>query len=254
MNKPQQFNFVSFGNLGSSSSVDGGDEFAEINRKKYTQEELDKAVKQSHDKGHQEGLTAGVEKGKGDNFQLDKQISVSLNGILHKVSEHVAKIDETAKTKSIETTKLSSLIAKKIAGDALKEDPSAKIESIVSQTINLIHEKVPATLFVNPSMTGKMEERVKKVISENKHSGTLAIKEDKNLPESGCRLEWGNGGVEYNPDNMWKEINKILGVPDLNASSSPTSTAEKAEAPKESAAAQPVSSATQAATNEGEKA
>ena len=210
MSKPTQFNFIPFKTTQNEHSMGNGEqENGSLTPEENSQE---KARKEGHEQGYQEGLNAGIEQGKGELFQIEQQINSNLAILVENIGNTLSSLEDAVKQKSKELQQVVALIVKKVAGDIIKEDPEAKIESIVKQCIPHIFDKKAVVIKVSRSMADSLGAKINSVAEQQGYNGQIKVVGDESIQDASCNIEWDNGGIEYNQDRLWGEIYKILGV------------------------------------------
>lgn len=178
--------------------------------KKFTDEDLENAKKESYQNGFSSGLSEGQTIGKGERIVIEQNIDSSLKTITSKIDEIFSAVEKQKDHLTKTFTKLSFDIAKKIAGNAIKENPTEKIEQAFKDTINLLGQEIKISIFVNTSQKADIEAKIGQIVATTEHVGKVSIKADDNIAQNDCRIEWEGGSLDLNNQKVIDDINTIL--------------------------------------------
>ncbi len=182
----------------------------------FTEQELQNARNEGHAKGMQEGGLAAQAK-------LDKEAAAreeSIHSLLEVIANRItiAAESHTAYLKQQQETvsKLVLAVAQKIAGDALKREPYANVESLMLECMGMINGEAKVMVVVSPARSEGLRQRIDtlKPMLQG-FEGEIAVGEDEALSDHDCRVEWKNGYGERNTDILWKKIEAIIATTTL---------------------------------------
>jgi len=216
----QRFNFPTL--LDKTSNGDSSPdakEFVESGRapastnqpqKTFSEADLEKAKTESFKEGQDQGMKEALAKADAEKLEIDKKISILLADIQAAVSNVVGAFDQMLAQKTGELLSLVMAICKKIAGDALKEFPQVKIESMVKSCLQMLmnHEKVD--IFVNDKILPLLQEKIAGLKEAGGFSGQIHLQADPTLPETDCRVIWQNGEAHHDTEKLWQEVDRLL--------------------------------------------
>jgi flagellar assembly protein FliH len=207
---PKQFVFSPFANQPHHQK--GIDYNKSESKKNFSQKDIDTAEDNGYKRGHAEGLNTGIEQGKGELFQAEQQLNATLSAIVPQLSQVTENLDKTIERKHKETIKLATAIAKKVSGDILNELQTKKIEGFIAQTLPKLFKEKHLLLIINPDLENIAQIKTSEILKEHGIAEKIKIVADDQVPVNSCKIEWDNGGVEYNTESIWQEINKALGI------------------------------------------
>ena len=184
----------------------------EAKEKKFTREDIERAEKNGFDRGQAAGQKTGLEQGKSELFDLEQKLNAIISSVSERLGQVIENLEKTISDRNEMAKKLSLMVAKKIVGDELKNDPTANIEKFIQSSADHIFKEKSLSIKVNSKFHSKLEEFVKKITEQKKYSGKILVIGDANVPESYCEIDWERAGIEYNQDKIWSEIEKILGI------------------------------------------
>ena len=175
-----------------------------------TQEALEAAKKEAFAQGRQEGLEQGREEGKGTRLALDEQIRTVLSSVDGQLADAHAEMESFRQKLNEENAQLILQIAKKVAGDALKEDPLPRIENFLQESMGIFFEAPMVEVRVHPDLKEALEKWLQELATRKEYEGKLVVESDEAMPKEDCKLEWKHGGAALNTDQMWDTIANVL--------------------------------------------
>jgi flagellar biosynthesis/type III secretory pathway protein FliH len=174
----------------------------------FSEEELMKAREEGYVSGRESGLTEGksvfleaTQQLKNAISNLDKQIEAVFNAQQQSWQNAEKRILE-----------LSSLIARKVAGDTLKHDLTGHLNSVVKPLLQMIVTEPVINISLHSSLAGLMSENIRTMGEELKYSGKINIVTDDKLPVTDCAIRWEQGGADVSTSDLWEKIQNTLGT------------------------------------------
>ena len=108
-------------------------------------------------------------------------------------------------------SRLALTIAKKIAGNAIKEDPIAEIEALVKECVTSLIEEPTVAIYAHPDITQLLKQRLETMLEKMPSlSIELSVEGDAEIAAGDCRIEWTNGSAERNTDKLWEDVALIV--------------------------------------------
>lgn len=177
----------------------------------FTQKDVERADSDGYQRGYQEGQQVGLTEGQQERFALDQQLATALESTISQlttlVSEYQAKLKETYEN----VTLMAVEIARKIAGDALRDDPMPRIETMVRECVSQMMKEPKIIVNVHTSLFDIMQQKLH-VISQEKGLGdAISVEENAALAPADCKIDWQDGGALLDTAHMWREIEKVVG-------------------------------------------
>ena len=176
----------------------------------YSQSELDKEKALSFGDGLQKGIAEGRSGAENEQSQVNLQVQQLMNRLAADLTVAKQEFLELYQSKYHELIGLALAVAGKVAGTALKENSDQVISSLIEQTLPMLLRQPKVTIAVHPDIKSVMEAHVLKISMESGYEGAAAVNANPALAISDCRLEWQDGAVERNSENIWKEILQVI--------------------------------------------
>lgn len=176
-----------------------------------TRQEVEAARAEGHARGRQEGEQAAEAKRNREQEEREEAqrrlMEVVSNRITLAAEAHKAQIAAMEHA----ALRLSAGIARKVAGEALKRDPYAAVESLLKQSLPLLLGEPVVTVHVAPKRLEGLRQTIDTIRTQlSGFEGKLQVLEDATLEDNDCRVEWRSGHAERRDETLWAEIEALL--------------------------------------------
>lgn len=179
----------------------------------YSEAELQAARDDGYRKGFNDGEKQGLSVAQSEMAMVDQNIRELMQPLAEKLHMLFVHYDQFILAQKQSTPLLAGAIAKKIAGDALHAAPMANIEHKCIECIDQMLGEAEIHVYVHPSLSDALEDRLVKHFAQSHEPGNVLIHKDEALETSACRIEWKNGGLQYNPTNLMAQMDTlVLGI------------------------------------------
>ena len=172
----------------------------------YSQAELDQAVHAAKAAAFEEGRKAGLHEANTAQAQLQKQ----LEELMRQAAVQCAGLQNTYQSTLYQQGSLLSAmvehLARKLAGDALKQDPSAVIRKVVVESIPLLLPHPKLVFQVHPAMVQPLHQQLYPILSQHGIEADCDIQAEESLGTSDIRIRFGAGMVERNEKQLLQSI------------------------------------------------
>lgn len=92
----------------------------------------------------------------------------------------------------------------------MKRHGLSEVEQLVQQTL-LEQVAAPKLIVrVHPTLYESIAEKMKAMAERAGYSGKIQILSDEALGSEDCRIEWGEGGAEFAPAQLWEKTEEIF--------------------------------------------
>jgi len=217
----QRFNFPTLKGKSLDDDVAFSDakEFVESGRaaapanqpnKTFSEADLEKARAEALKEGQTQGMQEGLAKAEAEKLEVDKKIAMLLADIQAAVANVIGAFDQMLAQKTAEMLGIVMAICKKVAGDALKEFPEAKIESMVKSCLQMLMNHEEVDIFVSNKILPLLQEKIAGLKEAGGFSGQIHLQADSALPETDCRVVWQNGEARHDTEKLWQEVDRLL--------------------------------------------
>lgn len=188
----------------------------------FTEEEMQAARDAAFEEGHQKGLEEGrksawdeamlsVEKQQADTLEKIASLLKEMEPFCQKVS---AQAFETA-------VEFAFAVCKKILPALNKRDGLNEIRALLEQNFRFLKEEPKISIRLNPALADPIKQHIAQIVIKESYPGKIAVIRDENIALGDCRIEWKNGGLERNTQDILNQTEELLR---LYGQSSPDST------------------------------
>jgi flagellar assembly protein FliH len=172
----------------------------------FTQTEVEAMKQIVHAQGYDEAKKELEDTLRQEAEKRDQTLQNAINTLSAKLAEMqqttAAQMD--AYQKSLVT--ITGVIAKKLAGEALKEDPTPRIEAAIQKCQQFIAKYTALSITLNPDTKDILEKR----FSSAEQAATLTFNADETMPPQDCKIEWPGGGAVLDHTSLSEEVEKVL--------------------------------------------
>lgn len=168
-----------------------------------TQDEVDAARTQGFIQGREDGIA-----------EAKGQFNVELKASFEKIS---VGLDELISSQTAEAEKIAQysenlalLIAQKIAKNALSNYPLDQIKALISECLSHVNLMPHLVIRLNQEIVQTTQEQIQPIIDEKGFEGKLILLGEENIEPGDCMIEWADGGVAHNTQEIIEAINEKL--------------------------------------------
>ena len=177
----------------------------------FSEQQMNEAKQQAFQQGYASGK---IDAEAAINKQAEAE-AAAIKAVLDLISNRITIASETHTEylKSQQEVMLRTIlaVARKVAGDALKSEPHASVESLLRECVGLVAGTERVVVAVPPAKLEGLRQAIKLVREQlTGFQGELVIEPDANLGENDCRVEWNNGQAVRNTESLWAAIEALL--------------------------------------------
>lgn len=177
-----------------------------------TQEEIAAKEEAARVLGFQEGFTQATEQAAGEQKERDEKIAELLQQLTIAVASVQNMYQEAAADFKQAIIQLSSALAYKIAGRAMKEKPDDAILQMLEGLLPNLIAQPELLIEVHPDLADGLQEKINSVSSAQGFTGRLKVVASAEVPLGDCKVEWAQGKAVLNQSTLQQKINDLLGV------------------------------------------
>lgn len=169
----------------------------------YTEEEVVERVEQAKKEAYNKGITDAANSSQAQIQHLLTEIDKLLQ---EKLSEMSTIKEELSKGfRSMGISLLETLVP-----SLIKEQAVELLNNFLRQNFENFVKEPKLTFYFNPEILVKTQEMLGALAHKNDYEGKIVLHKDQNLAISECRIEWENGGVEYNTTQMLETAKALI--------------------------------------------
>lgn len=183
------------------------DQIAELNRTMVPiarhEELLKDAEHRAYERGYKDGRESEEAKAVNSIANESAKIAQTAQNVIMTMDGHRNKI-------AIDAAKLSYIIASKLAGYLIEQQPGALVEQFIAENLEPLNEKPTLHLSVSPSIIEKIEPQVQQLVEEAGYAGRLVLTANTVASKGDCALSWADGSIMRSTEELDREIQERI--------------------------------------------
>ncbi|MBN8543136.1 MAG: hypothetical protein J0M34_02620 [Alphaproteobacteria bacterium] len=188
----------------------------------YTQHELEIARQAAHKAGFEEGVQAGVAKVVNETHLRDNDAAEAMQKLAQSIQQLHSEYQAILDKQTGELTELVTLIARKVAGDALTMYGEKTIEGMVMRCLPVVLYKPHVLIDVHPDIHEKVEGHLTRLLRESGFTGGLTVRASTTISRHDIKIDWAAGYAERSTQALWAEVAMLLDQLSIQIRDEPT--------------------------------
>ncbi|TQV71887.1 FliH/SctL family protein [Denitrobaculum tricleocarpae] len=169
-------------------------------------------LEQARAEGRQEGLALGREEGRTEAFTgIEQTTQTLLLNLTGRVGELLSEQPRMHETVAEEALKAASTILRKLVPSLEKSAALKEIEAVVSECLERAQDEPRLVVRVSEPMLEPVKSRIDALVKAEGFEGKVVFLATDDLGDSDVRVEWADGGAERRTDEIWRDIDEVLG-------------------------------------------
>lgn len=218
MGQIERFNFKSLGGSDAFTPMPASDitvaavpeEVKPPPEPTFSAAEIEQAKREAYANGFRDAQKEAETRAQSELNQQNQAIANLETSILAQLKTAAQAQAQLFESKRQEVTQISMAIAKKVAGAALKTEPLAAIEELVSQCLKSLVGESKLTVTVNPSVHLALQKRLQPILESSGFEGETLITTDESLKKEDCKVEWKHGSAVRDSNQIWSQIEALI--------------------------------------------
>ena len=136
--------------------------------------------------------------------------AMALSAIAQSATTLIEQFDHKIATLQRESAGLALVIARKLAGEALSRAPHAELEAFLVDCFHKLHREARLVVTVPAESADGLRDRLGDLVESSGFAGRVIIMADTGMRISDCRVEWADGGIEKNLDDVFAAMEEQL--------------------------------------------
>ncbi len=185
----------------------------------YDESQLKSACAQAREEGFKEGLERGLLQLDQDQAARSHAISAAAAALAVQFDALIDRQQRFFDAQGPLLTQIALATARRVAGHALRTEPTAEIERMVTRCLNELADVQPLRVAVHPGILHLIEAAYEeKAKLRPKDTQRLLFSADDRMAQlDDCRIEWPSGMLERNQADSWTRIEIALAAFDPSA-------------------------------------
>ena len=169
----------------------------------YSQSELDAAVKSAEEQGYEKGFSSAT-------TELQKAAATALEEINNRLVALLSGEVENRREAEASALKFAVELVRKLLPNLEVEVAKQEVEAFLSDNFSKFRGEKNLSFSFHPDMAAEIAPQLSKLAEKNDFEGKISVHKDINMGLSDCRVEWRNGGVERNTEEVLEKVENIL--------------------------------------------
>jgi len=186
-------------NPNNEGNTEAVEEIVEIT---YTEDDIISAKNQ--------GIQEGIQQGKSESIEIDKQLIASLTDFSNKVEGLFNAHHNIIAVEKEITTQASVDIAHKMTLIYPDEAIMESIKIMVDDIYETVITKPKIVISAHNNLQEKLDEYIGNIFNKDRYSGFIDIKYSADIPINDFSIKWHDGGIQRDSEKIWQEIEKII--------------------------------------------
>jgi flagellar biosynthesis/type III secretory pathway protein FliH len=106
--------------------------------------------------------------------------------------------------------KIAVKSAEKIAHQLLNDNAQEIIKNNIKKALDMLIYEPQITISVHPNMLDNVKKIIDQLSKISQYKGKIEIISDNNIHQINCNIEWQDGIIEVDHENLWATINKVI--------------------------------------------
>ncbi len=175
-----------------------------------TEADIRAAQEEGYRKGFLEGEREGQMAAQSEQAKVAQELRDSLTGMARHIEQLIHHYNLFVANAKVMLPPLALTLARKVAGDALKENALASIEQTIGSCLETMLGEAQIHVLVNSRIAGALEEKLISMFAHRQDPGEITITGDDAVPIGDCRLIWKQGYAERSTAQLWSELETLI--------------------------------------------
>jgi len=173
--------------------------------KMMEQEDLDLLISQAREQGYNEGLEAGQNSVVS---QTSQQIAAAAEQVAALGNNFLQTLDHAQQHHLVQSTKLASAVGHKLATHLVELNPTPEIAALLEDCLASLSGTAHLVIRCNEQLSDEVKPIAEQFAHQAGYEGRLIIMGEPDIPLGDCRIEWSDGGLARNFENLAAEIDQ----------------------------------------------
>lgn len=169
----------------------------------FSQEDMARARRE----GFTEGKEAGIAETQSDS---EKQMHDILNQISGQFAAIASGYGEVAERNRHEVVDIARAVTRKTLEKLLDADSLNAISATISELLPSLIEEPRIVIRVRDAALDPLQDRINDIRARSGFPGDIILLGEPDMGTALCRVEWADGGAEYDPLKFWHEIDAVI--------------------------------------------
>ncbi|MGN1079081.1 MAG: hypothetical protein ACI4TE_02795 [Alphaproteobacteria bacterium] len=177
----------------------------------FTQNEMDAAKNQAREEGRLQGIEEGREAAWQEAMvSIEKQNSDTLNAIDASLKELLARSQNDSQTAFTTAVGFAMAVCRKAVPALSEKNAVGEIRGLLEKNFHFLKDEPKISLRLNPFLADKIKPVLADLVKKESYAGKIAVIRDDSLPAGDCHVEWKNGGLQRNAQDVLNQTEELV--------------------------------------------
>jgi flagellar assembly protein FliH len=172
-------------------------------KRNYTPAEVEAEKGKAFAEGHAAGIADAAKEIATRTAAAHEAIARRFADLFKRLDQHHGESTQAAVASAVTMTR-------KLLPTLSRSNAGAEIEALIRDCLSRLHNEPKIVIRLNESMVESFRERLETMASDAGFSGRVVVVADSHIRPDDARIEWADGGVERNTEQVWQEIEAII--------------------------------------------
>ena len=169
----------------------------------------------AEEKAREEGRQLGLEEGREAAWQeamvsLEKQNADILSSIDSSLKNIFAGLEKNAQTSIDTALDFAMAVCKKALPALCETNAILEIRDLLEKNLHFLKDEPKISLRLNPFLADQIKPVLTDLVKKEAYGGKIAVIRDDALAVGDCRVEWKNGGLEKNVQDVLNHTEELI--------------------------------------------
>lgn len=176
----------------------------------FSEEELSTARSMARQEGYDEGFAAGLAQAAANADAEQARAATAINRLGEQLGTLDARYHALIQRESEELSALVLLIARKVAGDAMRTHYADCIHALVAQCLPVFFSRPRLLIDLHPDALATVSAQVEPLLQQRGFEGEVQFRSNAALAVADVVLDWGHGQARRSTESLWQEIESLI--------------------------------------------
>ena len=165
----------------------------------YSQEELDAACQTAQKQGYSAGEAAEKQSQQAQLITLTTQLMQHMEQLVQEAMRQSQRQQDDLAT-------IALIMARKMLPESIAEHALVGITTMVAQVCKDMAREPRLVVRVADALLDPLQQALTDITQRQAYAGKIVLLADDTLQIADCKIEWADGGIEYDTNAVWQQI------------------------------------------------
>ena len=157
------------------------------------------------------GFSEGREAGRAEALaSIENAAAAALAQINQALAALGPVVGDTAERCRQDAIGIARAVTRKLIEPSARSSALTTVEGVIAEVLPRIIDEPRVVIRVSDELLDPLQQRLSAITANCGFPGSLILLAEGDLPRPDCRIEWADGGADYDSERLWKEIDGII--------------------------------------------